>query len=194
MNKAKRALVIGGPTGVGESTITKKVVEKYPEVFVRLITATTRDPRPQEKDKVDYYFFTEEKFKSEIKNGNILEWQNTRNGVFYGTYKPELEKQLKKGLIVIINPDIIGAEYFKNNHNATTLFLMPESMKSLRKRILSRNPDISPEKLNKRLEYAEHELKNESSFYDYKILNSYGKMDVAINNIVKILKKEGYIN
>ena len=193
MPKTKRALVIGGPTGVGESTITKHIIKSYPKIFVRLITATTRKPRPNEKHGVDYYFFSEKQFKDEIKKGNILEWQNTRQGVYYGTYKPELEKQLKKGLSVIINPDIVGAKFFKDNYDATTIFVIPESINSLKQRILKRNPNISPENLKKRLDYAKYEQKNESDFYDYKILNSYGKMNEAINKIIGVLKNEGYL-
>jgi guanylate kinase len=194
METEKNALVIGGPTGVGESTVTKKIIEKYPNKFVRLVTATTRKPRPKEKNGVDYYFFTEKKFQEEIKNGNILEWQNTRKGVYYGTYKPELEKQLERGFKVIINPDIVGAKYFKKNFDAVTIFLMPESLDSLKKRMLDRNPDMPPQKIKERLEYAQYEMDNESDFYDYKVLNAYGKMDNAIKEITSILKKENCIS
>lgn len=193
MLKAKKALVIGGPTGVGESTITKHIIKAYPKIFVRLITATTRKPRLKEKYGVDYYFFSEEKFKDEIKKGNILEWQNTRQGIYYGTYKPELEKQLKKGLTVIINQDIVGAKYFKKNYNATTIFIMPESMESLKKRQLDRNPNISPKKLKERLDYAQYEIKNESTFYDYRVFNLYNKLDKTVQEVLNILRKEGYI-
>jgi guanylate kinase len=193
MLKTKKALVIGGPTGVGESTITKHIVRAYPKIFVRLITATTRKLRSNEKEGIDYYFFSEEQFKDEIKKGNILEWQNTRQGIYYGTYKPELEKQLKKGLAVIINPDIVGAKFFKKKYNATTIFIMPESIESLKQRQLDRNPRILPSKLKERLDYAQYELKNESAFYDYHIFNFYGKMDKTIQKILDVLKKEGYI-
>lgn len=193
MPKTKKALVIGGPTGVGESTITKRIIKAYPKIFVRLVTATTRKPRLNEKQGIDYYFFSEKQFKEEIKKGNILEWQNTRKGIYYGTYKPELEKQFKKGLTVIINQDIVGAKFFKKNYNATTIFIMPESIESLRKRQLDRNPDMSPNKLKERLDYACYEIKNESDFYDYCILNLYGKMDKTMQEVISVLKKEGYI-
>jgi len=187
----KRILVIAGPTGVGESTVTKKIINKYPK-FKRLVTATTRQSRYKEKNKVDYYFFTEEKFKKEIEKGNIIEYQNTRDNIYYGSYKPDLEKKLNKGFNIIINPDIVGAKYYKKNYNATTIFLMPDSMENLKKRHYKRNPNITSNDLKKRLAYAKKEIEKESSCYDYKIINAQGKINETINQLIAIIKKENY--
>lgn len=190
--KTKRILVIAGPTGVGESTITNEIIKRYP-IFKRLITATTRKPRLAEKQGRDYYFFTNKQFGEEIKNGNILEYQNTRNkNVYYGTYKPELNKKLKAGFNIITNPDIVGAKYFKENYNATTIFIVPESIQALRQRHIERNPDIPKEELKRRLDYAKYEMRKESSFYDYIVINKQGKLAEAVKNVVKIIKKEKY--
>jgi len=78
-------LVIAGPTGSGESTITRELINRYP-IFVRLVTATTRPPRLNEKDGEDYYFFSEEEFKKEVTKGNIIEHTFvTGRAVYYGT-------------------------------------------------------------------------------------------------------------
>ena len=188
----KRILVIAGPTGVGESSITNKIIKKYP-VFTRLVTATTRPPRLKEKNKVDYYFFTKKQFKDEIAKKNILEYTYIESrDVYYGTYKKDLNKKLKTGLSIIVNPDIVGAKYFKKNYNATTIFIMPESIDDLRKRQLARNPDITNTELNKRLKYAEYEIKNESYFYDYKVINREGELGKAVLEVENIIRKEKY--
>ena len=191
----KRALVIGGPSGVGESTVTQAILATHP-IFTRLITATTRLPQKrdgrEERHGIDYYFFKKKEFLQEIKKGTIVEWQNTRNGVYYGTYKPELEKKLRAGRCVIINPDVVGARYFKEHYNAATIFLMPESIGSLRKRQLARKTDISEDELKKRLQYARYEIKHESPFYDYIVVNKDGKLDSTLKAVERILIKEKY--
>lgn len=187
----KKILIIAGPTGVGESTITKELIKRYP-VFTRLVTATTRPPRLKEKNKVDYYFFTEKEFMHNISNGNIIEHQNNRDGIYYGSYKPDLDKKLKKGFNIIMNPDIVGAKYYKKHYNATTIFILPDSLRNLKQRHLQRNPNISPQDLKKRLDYARHEIKNEAHFYDYKIVNKQGELEKTMEKLEKIIKKEGY--
>ena len=188
----KRILVIAGPTGVGESSITNKIINLYP-LFTRLITATTRSPRLTEKNAVDYYFFTKKQFKDEIAKKNILEHTYIKSrDVYYGTYKKDLDNKLKQGLNIIVNPDIVGAKYFKKNYNATTIFIMPESIKGLKKRLLIRDPHITKDELNKRLKDAEYEIKNESYFYDYKVINREGELDKAVLEVENIIKKERY--
>ncbi len=188
----KKVLVISGPTGVGENTIVDEIRKKYPN-FVRLVTATTRKPRLDEKDKVDYYFFSNNDFLKEVSEGNIPEYQNNRNKrVYYGTYLPELKKKLSEGFNVIVTPDITGTKYFKQSHDATAIFVLPDSMESLKKRHLKRDPAITEEKLKKRLKYAQFEIENEAEFYDYKVVNAQDKLDETIDDIMGILKKEGY--
>jgi len=191
MSKNKRILVIAGPTGVGESTITKTIIKKYP-IFTRLIAATTRKPRAQEKHKVDYYFLSEEQFKQEIKKGNIIEYQNTRNKIYYGSWGPDLKKKLKQGYNIITNLDVAGARFYKNNYNAATIFIAPESIKDLKQRLLARQPDIPAAKLRARLAYARYELKEESPFYDYIVINQQNQLVKAIKEVEEIIKKEGY--
>lgn len=190
--KNKRVLVISGPTGTGETTLTLKVIERYP-IFQRLVTATTRKPRCKDKNGVAYYFFSKKRFKDEIKKGNIIEYTYVKNrDVYYGSYKKDLDKKLKAGLNIIVNPDVVGTKYYKEKYNATTIFLMPDSIKNLVGRLIKRQPDISKEELERRLEHAKNEIKNEKKFYDFVVINKEKKEEEATDRIINILKREGY--
>lgn len=187
----KKVLVIAGPTGVGESTITRKIIEKFP-IFKRLVTATTRAPRGQEQDGQDYYFFDKARFQEELTAGNILEHTYIENrDVYYGSFKPDLEQKISQGLNVITNTDLIGARYYKKNYNAITIFILPDSIENLKKRHIARGTE-SEEEMKKRLEYAIYEIENESSFYDYRIINKQDCLAETVEEITKIIKNEGY--
>jgi len=188
----KKILVIAGPTGSGESTVTKKIIEQHP-IFTRLVTATTRAPRKREKNGRDYYFFSEQKFKREIVAGNIIEYQNTRNGVYYGSYKPDLKNKLKHGYNIIINPDIVGAKFYKKHYKATTIFIMPDSFANLEKRLRGRDQNATENQIQARLKYARQEIKKESPFYDYIVVNKQNKLEKTVSQVIAILKKEKYI-
>lgn len=188
----RRVVVISGPTGVGENAIVEQLLKKYSN-FVRLTTATTRKPRLNEQDEIDYYFFSNENFFEQIKKANIPEYQNSRDkNVYYGTYLPDLKKKLDAGLTVVVTPDITGAKYFKKNFDATTIFILPDSMENLKKRHLNRDATVSKKDLEKRLEYAKYEIENESEFYDHKVVNKQDQLDQAVEEIVEILAKDGY--
>jgi guanylate kinase len=188
----KRVLVIGGPTGSGETTITNEIIKLF-SVFTRLVTATSRKPRNGEKEGIDYYFFSKGEFEKNIANGNIIEYTYIENrDNYYGTYKPDLDEKIEKGFNVIVNVDIVGAKYYKENYNATTIFIKPESIEELKERLANRDKNIDPEELNKRIENAENEIKNEMDFYDYIVINADGKLEAAIEEIIDILKKENY--
>src|ERR1700742_4854258 len=99
----KRVVVIAGPSGSGESTITNQLIGRFPAKLVRLVTATSRPPREGEKPGVDYHFFTKEEFQKHIASGDIIEYTYIENrDTYYGTYKPDLEEKLQSGHVVIV--------------------------------------------------------------------------------------------
>lgn len=188
----KKVLIIAGPTGSGESTITKEIIKRFP-IFTRLVSATTRLPRLNEQDKVDYYFFSEEDFKKKVTKGEIIEYSFVPGrAVYYGTYKPDLDKKLQLGKNIIVNPDVVGARYYKKNHNATTIFIKTLSIDDLKQRLIKRDPQISEEELDERLKAANYELENEENFYDYVVINREGHLEETVAEVITILKKEGY--
>ena len=187
-----KILVISGPTGSGESTITNKIIKKYP-IFQRLITSTTRKPRGNEKDKVDYYFFTEEEFKEQREEGNILEYTYIENRkVYYGTYLPDLNEKLAQGHL-IVNVDHIGLKFYKEKYGAISIFIKPESLDTIKERLQIRNPEMTEEELVNRLKNAQDEIDREERFYDRIVLNKQDKLEEAIQEIEEILRKEEYI-
>lgn len=190
--KNHNVVVIAGPSGSGETTITQEIISRYPRVK-RLVTATTRPPREGERNGVDYYFFSKGEFEREKKSGRILESTYIENrDTYYGSYGPDLEKKISAGNIVVVNPDIVGARYYKENYGATTIFIIPESIDALERRIRDRSPELSDEEVAHRKKNAESEMRKEQSFYDYVVVNADGKLERAVREIVAILKKEGY--
>ncbi len=190
---SKQVAIISGPSGSGESTITKALVERFPGKVTRMITATTRPPRDNEQDGVDYFFFTKDEFKKLEAEGVIPESGYIANrDTYYGTYLPDLQEKIAKEMVVIGNLQIKGTLYHKEHSNATTIFLDPESIDALMKRIRTRSPYLSEEEFAARREDAEREINEERSYYDYFVTNADGKLEEAIEKVIKILKKEGY--
>jgi len=188
LKKAGHIVVIAAPTGGGESTITNEIIRRYPS-FRRLVTATTRKPRNNERPGIDYYFLSKNKFKKEIDKGNIIEHTYVKNRqAYYGSYKFDLEKKLKAGYNVIINPDAVGARYYKKNYQAVTIFIKPDSLASIKKRLIARDLNIKPTELKRRLKNAASEIKNESQFYDFIVINRQGKLNQAVKDVIKIIK------
>lgn len=193
MADPKSVVVIAGPTGSGETTITKEIIKRFPVRVERLVTATTRAPRPGETNGVDYYFFTPEEFARYDAQGKILEKTYIPNrDTYYGTYAPDLQDKIRSGKIVVVNPDIVGARYYKEHFQATTIFILPESIDALERRIRERNPELSDLEVAKRRENAAAEIEHEQSFYDYTVTNADGALARAVDEVVAILKKEGY--
>lgn len=186
-------LVITGPTGSGETTITNRLIELYPRVFTRLTTATTRPPRGKEQHGEHYYFFSKQEFDAKVAAGEILEVTHVANrDAWYGSYKPDFERKLAAGLVVIVNVDVVGVRYYKEHYAATSIFILPGSLEEIPVRLRRRNPDITPEELAKRQAEAEREVKEDASACEYQVVNADGGLDAAVTQIIDILRKEGY--
>src|SRR3989338_7616789 len=118
----KNILIISGPTGSGESTVTDLLIKKYP-IFKRLVTATSRRPRLKEKNGRDYYFFSKAEFKKLIATGQIIEYTYIKNrDTYYGTYLPDLKKKLTAGYNLVANTDWVGTKFYTKHYRATSIF------------------------------------------------------------------------
>ena len=192
MKKPKQVLVIAGPTAVGESTFTHELTDAY-ENFVKLTSATTREPRLNEEHGVDYYFFDKETFFGEVQAGNIIESTYVPNrDAFYGTYKPDLDEKLAKGLNVIANTDPKGAQYYKEHYDAATIFLKPKSLEVIEDRLRRRDSSITEEEVQKRVAQAKQEIEDAKDKFDHVVWNTDGEFANTVINVIEILKKEGY--
>lgn len=188
----KQVVVIAAPSGGGKNTIINEVVKRCSNCS-RLVTATTRAPRQGEINGTDYHFLSEEQFLKDLKEGNILEHRFIENlGTHYGVYKPDLDARIARGETVLCHLDIIGARYLKEHFGATTIFVRPESMDELMRRIQERNPDMRQEERDERMRIAKLEMEQHAPEYDYQVINADGKLDAAVDEVIEILKKEGY--
>lgn len=177
-------IVISGPSGVGKSTICKRILEKLDNVYLS-ISVTTRPKKTGERDGVDYFFVTREDFAKQIKAGNFLEYAEVF-GNLYGTPKDKIDKAIKEDKIVLLEIDIQGAEQVKDLYpNAKTIFILPPEHKELKNRITGRGRDDEKD-IKKRLAGAGREI-SESMYFDYKVMND--KLEKAVEEILKIINK-----
>jgi len=192
MNQPGKVVVIAGPSGSGKNSILEGVLSQFTQCE-RLVTATTREKRDGEVDGVDYYFFTKEQFLQEVEQGNIPEyWHAPETDRYYGTYLPDLEQKLTEGKTVIAHLQVEGLRFFRENYDALGIFIVPDSLDELRRRILHRQ-NMSNEELEERLKGAEKEMNDQAPEYDYVIVNKRDKLGEAISEVVDILRKEQYL-
>jgi len=161
-------IVMSGPGGVGKSTITQEL-RKDSHIWVS-ISATTREPRPGERDGVDYYFLSDVDFDKMITNGEFLEWAQFA-GARYGTPKNPVKEALELGKHVLLEIEIAGARQIRKvDPNAMLVFIAPPSWDELVSRLTARGTD-SPERRAARLALAEEEMAAASEF-DEVIVNT----------------------
>jgi guanylate kinase len=169
MSKGK-LIIFSAPSGSGKTTIVKHLLSKDLNLAFS-ISATSRPPRINEKDGVDYYFLDQDTFKKRVQNGDFLEWEEVYSGTCYGTLKSEVARLMKAGKNVVFDLDVVGGVNVKKlyGHEALALFIQPPSVEELRKRLINRNTD-SPEVIEKRVAKATQELLYASEF-DHIIIN-----------------------
>ena len=179
---AKTALLIlAGPAGVGKSTLCDRLVREEPG-FERVITATTRPPRPNEVHARDYHFFSEAEFDAKLSAGEFLEWAWVHRKYRYGTLKSAVLDRLPHASLVM-NIDVQGVRSVRAaaeqlpllKSRLVTIFVAPDSLDVLRDRLQGRGP-VTAEELERRLQSAELELA-ERNAYDYVIHSKTKEQD-----------------
>jgi guanylate kinase len=188
----KQVIVIAGPSGSGKNSIISRIIERHPNCE-RLVTATTRHMRPGERDGVDYYFFSQERFDEEMGKGNIPEHRFVPAlNTYYGVYLPDIEKRIKAGHTVFAQVDIQGARLLKERYGAATIFIMPENLEQFRGRLRARNPEWSQKEFETRMKITEEELRVHAPQYDYRVINADGALPETVERVLDIMRKEGY--
>ncbi len=176
-------IVISAPSGCGKSTLIDMILQEYCDI-VYSISCTTREPRGDEEDGLDYHFKTKERFEELIKEGAFIEYAKVHDN-YYGTLKAPIEEVLAEGNSMILDIDVQGAakvrEYVRNLPNNDPLkigyvdiFILPPDMEELRRRLEGRGTD-SQEVIERRLVNAEGEIARAGE-YMFKVTND----DLAI--------------
>ncbi len=191
MSKTGRLVILSGPSGVGKSTIRDLVMEKSAIPLNLSVSATTRQPRGQEKHGVDYYFFTEEEFRTQRENDGFLEYKEVfGKNVWYGTLRSEVEHHLQAGRWVMLEIDVDGAyDVVKTYPEAITIFIAPPSLEILEERLRCRGTEIE-DAIQNRLSRAKYEIER-SAFYKYRIVNQ--DLNRAVDEFCHIIYQENQV-
>ena len=155
-----RLLIVSAPSGSGKSTIVNYLMKEHPEFRLAFsVSATSRPPRGQEQDGVDYYFLTPEEFRRHIKANDFLEYEEVYEGKFYGTLKRQVDEKLAAGMNVVFDVDVKGGINIKRYYGdeALSIFIQPPSIEVLRERLIRRNTDEMAQ-IEQRLAKAEYEM------------------------------------
>lgn len=194
MDKGK-IIVLAAPSGCGKSTIINGVMQQGDLNLGFAVSATTRAPRPGEKDGVNYYFMTEEAFRDAIAEDRFVEYEEVYPGRFYGTLRSEIERITSAGHNIILDLDVNGALGVKQLYGdrAMTVFIEPPSLEVLRNRLESRGTE-TPEVIDVRIDRAAYELSRAPEF-DRRIVND--NLDTAVRqayNLIDAFVEGGKLN
>ena len=187
LNQEPLLIVIAGPSGVGKDAVIKGMKERQQE-FHFVVTATTRPPRSNEVDGVDYIFVTPERFAEMITKGELLEY-----ALVYNDYKGVPKEQVRKALAsckdVVMRLDVQGASRIKELiPEALLIFLTTQNEDELVKRLNTRRTESTDDRVL-RIATARQEFKRIPE-YDYLVVNRDGELDEAVDTILAIIKAE----
>jgi len=177
-----RVFVITGPSGVGKGTLIRGLMERVPKLELS-VSATTRAPRPGERDGVDYHFLTREEFNGRVKRGEFVEHADYA-GRSYGTLRSELEARVAAGVPVVLEIEVQGARQVRAAMpEALQVFIAPPSLPALRTRLVGRGTDDHAE-VERRLKVAEEELTAQPEFA-HVVVND--RLEDALERLTRIV-------
>lgn len=169
--KKGKLLIFSAPSGSGKTTLVNHLMSEIPNLAFS-VSATTRAPRGEEQNGVEYYFMSLEEFKQRVENDEFLEWQEVYPGRCYGTLKAVVEQMQEKGCHVAFDVDVVGGTNIKKFYGdeALSVFIQAPSIEVLRERLVNRQTD-SMEEIEKRLAKAQWEMDFAQGKFDVTIIN-----------------------
>jgi len=177
-------IIVSAPSGAGKSTLVNYLLSTgLPLEFS--ISATSRQPRGQEKNGREYYFLTADDFRKGIENNEFVEWEEVYKDHFYGTLKSEVKRIWDVGKYPLFDVDVKGGINLKNifGDNALSIFIMPPSVEELEKRLRNRATDPE-DKIRMRVDKAAEEITLAERFDEVIINNDLRKACEAIAKAV----------
>ena len=162
-------VILSSPSGAGKTTISKKIQQKH-QNFKISVSHTTRKPRPNEVEGIDYFFLKENKFKDKINNNEFYEYAKIF-GNYYGTSKKSVLDLVRNKNDILFDIDWQGAKQLSKHRELKLIkiFILPPNKEELKKRLIQRNQD-KPEIVSERLKSYESDLVHQSD-YDFVVIN-----------------------
>ncbi len=184
MHKKGTLLVFSGPAGTGKDTVLAEFLQKPMQGVFKSVSYTTRAPRENEIDGIDYNFISVDEFEKLIDTGKLLEY--AKYGVnYYGTPRNSVDEHLKNGDVVILKIEVQGAQQIKELYpDAVGAFVFPPSLEILEKRLRGRGTETDEDVL-RRLNIAKDELEY-SSNYEYHIIND--DLQAAVDDLTAVVR------
>jgi len=185
MTQKGRLVIISGPSGSGKSTVLQKLFQNSEVPLMLSVSATTRPPRPGEKEGRDYYFLSDEEFQRRRNAGEFLECKEVfGRGYWYGTLRDPVSTGLNDGKWVILEIDVQGAlAVLRDQPEAITIFVHPGSMAELEKRLRNRGTE-SEEAIQRRLNVAAEELALRHH-YTHEVINQ--EINTTVQHLCQLL-------
>lgn len=168
---AGKVIIFSAPSGAGKSTVVGHLLRLHPE-FEFSISATSRAPRGKERDGVEYYFMSAERFRELIAEDAFVEHEEVYHDRFYGTLKSEVDRIWEKGHVIIFDVDVKGGVNLKKyfGDNALSILILPPDIKVLEQRLRHRGTD-SEEAIRERVGKAASEISFARGKFDREIVN-----------------------
>jgi guanylate kinase len=183
---AGKLIIITAPSGAGKTSITRHLLKVFPDRLDFSISATTRVPRSNEKNAVDYYLLSMEEFKQKIQGNEFVEWEMVYEGKYYGTLKSELKRSWTAHKIPLLDIDVKGAIHVQQQFlsSALLLFIEPPSLEELKHRLESRGTETL-ESLQTRINKASYEISFKDQFDRCIVNDQLERACLEAENIVR---------